>query len=174
MQLQFVQPAAAFLILNSSNPVDGTPLGSVDNLLVDLHRQVPFGAGSDFIDEQLGTTGLSKGVVVKLLASTSTAQISLALKSLMNRQQQTLDVRFVAAVDPAKLDIDSHDYSVEYFRRESAIDTQFIFHGDSCAKLVHHVTGIVARSITHRSKARNFEEAIQLLAALIRNESLLR
>lgn len=174
MQLQFVQPATAFLILNSSSPVDGTPLGSVDNLLVDLHRQVPFGAGTDFIDEQLETTGLSKGVVVKLLASTSTAQISLALKSLMNRQQQTLDVRFVAAVDPAKLDIESHDYSVEYFRRESAIDTQFIFHGDSCAKLVHHATGIVARSITHRSKARNFEEAIQLLAALIRNESLLR
>ena len=91
----------------------------------------------------------------------------------MNRQHQTLDVRFVAADDLAKLDIDSHDYSIEYFRRESAMNTQFIFHGDSCAKLVHHATGTVARSITHRNKARNFEEAIQLLAALLRNESLL-
>ena len=173
MQLQFVPPAAAFLILNASNPVDGTPLGSADNLLADLHRQVPFGVGSDFIDEQFDTTGPRKGVVIKLSASTSTAQISLALKSLMNRQHQTLDVRFVAADDLAKLDIDSHDYSIEYFRQESAVNTQFIFHGDSCAKLVHHAPGTVARSITHRNKARNFEEAIQLLAALLRNESLL-
>ena len=66
MQLQFVPPAAAFLILNASNPVDGTPLSSVDNLLVDLHRQVPFGAGNDFIDEQFDTTGPRKGVVIKL------------------------------------------------------------------------------------------------------------
>lgn len=174
MQLQLVQPATAFLILYSSNPADGTSLGPVGNLLADLHKQVPFSAACDFIDERFDTTGLSTEVVVKLVEGTSTAQISQALKNLLNRRVQTLDVRFVAAIDPDELDIDAHDYSIEYFRREGAVNTQFIFHGDSCAKLVHYATGNVARSTRHRNKARNLEEAVQLLAALIRNESLLR
>ena len=171
MQLKL---AEAFLVLNSSNPVDGTPLGLVSNLLLDLHEQVPFGAAGDFIDEQFDTTGLSRGVVVKFLEGASTAQISLALESILNRQPQTLDVQFVAGIDPAKLDIGAHDYSIEYFRQEGPANTQFIFHADSCVKLVHHATGIVARCITHRNKAQNLEEAVQLLAALIRNESLFR
>jgi hypothetical protein len=65
-----------------------------------------------------------------------------------------------AVVDPSEL-------QVEYFRRELAMDSEFVVHVDSCVRLTHSATGAVVRSTCHRSQAANYKEALALMQSLL-------
>jgi hypothetical protein len=174
MQLQFATPADAFLILRSLNLPDGTPLGQVGNFFQDLSRLVDLGRTYKIIDEHFGASGVWKAAAFKFLPDIYYAPMASAIQQLLlTKYSATVEVQFVAAFEPAEITLGADEYSVEHFRKEGVRDSQMIAHTENCVKLVHHATGTVARSTECRNKTLNFEEAIQLLAALVRNQSLL-
>jgi len=63
--------------------------------------------------------------------------------------------------------INPSELQVTYFRKELAVDSRFVIHTESCARLGHITTGIVVRSTCRRSKAANYEEALGLMQSLL-------
>ncbi|CAN7556774.1 peptide chain release factor family protein [Polaromonas sp. LjRoot131] len=64
-------------------------------------------------------------------------------------------------------EVNLSELQVAYFRKERAVDSKFVVHGDNCAKLTHSATGLVARSTWHRSRAANYKEALALMQSLL-------
>jgi len=71
-----------------------------------------------------------------------------------------------AATEPGQF-LSLDDVSTEYFRREFAVDSQFVVHRETCVRLTHRPTGLAARCTDDRRKSRNFEEALLVLASLV-------
>lgn len=174
MQLRRVPAADAFLILRTRHARQDSSRDPVNRFFAELHQLVGLGRTYDVIDERLHADGRCKELTIKFLADICYAPMASAIAQLLADQHcQWVQAQFVAALDPAEITLRAHDYTVEHFRREGAIDSGMVVHLRSCVKLVHHASGTEARSTSHRNRDWNLEEALQLLAALVRNHSLL-
>jgi hypothetical protein len=78
-----------------------------------------------------------------------------------------VSVQLIPASSAVSVDVGSADFSVEHFRREFAVDSQFTCHGVSCTRITHRPSGSTARSTMHRSRLANDEEAIVLMSSIL-------
>lgn len=174
MQLQWVPAADAFLILRALGTQEDAPREPVNRFFVELDGQTPLGRTYDVIDERLHPDRCCRELTIKFLADICYAPLAAAIRQLLaERHGRWVQAQFIAALDPGEIALQAQDYAVEHFRREGAVDSGMVVHAKSCVKLLHHASGIEARCSSHRSKDKNLEEALQLLAALVRNQSLL-
>lgn len=136
-------------------------------------HQVAIDSGSiEIVDEQQTTdAGDLAGVVLKISARLSLETLLRLSDEIKANCPQGVSAQLVKGVPPAEFVLDPEDLSIEYFRREFAVDSNMIRHTDSCAKLTHRPTGGSARSTVHRSRALNYEEALFLLEALLRSDA---
>jgi hypothetical protein len=129
----------------------------------------------EILDEEcLNAAGDIASYALKIserLPESAYAQLSEAARSASRNGAEHRLLRAVATPDQV---LNREDVSTEYFRREFAVDSQFIVNRESGVKLTHRPTGLTARCTAHRHKERNIDEALFLLAALVANSGPMR
>jgi hypothetical protein len=122
------------------------------------------------VDEEQGSErGDLIGAAVKISEPLSSAALDRLLEVLKRELPPEVSFRLLHGATRSELSILPEELSVEYFRKEFAVDSRMVHHSTSCAKLTHLPTQVSSRSTDHRSRIANYEEALFLLASLLRN-----
>ena len=123
----------------------------------------------DIVDEQrLNEGGDLSAAVLKLLAPLSRERMQALPERLALELPEGVSVRLVEAAQWHEATIPCDELAVEYFMHEFARHGRMIRQTTGCVKLVHLPTGISCRSTAHRRRQSNYEEALLLLASLLK------
>lgn len=122
-------------------------------------------------EEQSSNAGDLASATVKITKPLSITLYKTLLACLRASCPDGVSVQLISASSAEPINVDSTDFVVEHFRREFSMDSQFIFHAESCTKITHRPTGITTRSTIHRSRLVNDEEAIVLMSSILKVRS---
>jgi len=123
----------------------------------------------DVVDEQrLNEGGDLSAAVLKLLAPLSRERMQALPDRLAMELPEGVSFRLIEGARWNEAAIPSDELAVEYFVHEFARHGRMIRRTTSCVKLVHLPTGIACRSTAHRRRQSNYEEALLLLASLLK------
>lgn len=121
------------------------------------------------VDEvRVNASGDVAELALKITEPMSTATVQLLAQELKQKLAAGASFDIFPGAGCLELLIPAAELHVEYFRREFAGDSRMVSHTTSCVRLTHRPTGIVARSMDHRSRIVNYEEALYLLASLLK------
>jgi hypothetical protein len=121
---------------------------------------------AEIIDEQFREhTADLIGFALKASGPTAYETLLPLMPNLQSDHPGSVTVQLVNEVVDAEVNL--LEFQVAYFRKERAVDSKFVVHGDSCVRLTHSATGLVARSTWHRSRAANYKEALALMQSLL-------
>jgi len=89
------------------------------------------------------------------------------LAELINSRPPFVSVSLLEEIGDEVFPLDPASVEVTWFRNPSAVDSSFVQHIDSCARLVHPASGTAAQCTDSRSRAKNHAEALALLRSRI-------
>lgn len=119
-------------------------------------------------EEWRSKDGDISAVVIKLSRELSRDVIQALTEELRLCLPQNVCFRLVKGIQWNEVAIRPDDVTVEYFLHEFSTRGRMVWPTTSCVKLIHRPTGTISRSTTHRRRADNYEEALLLLASLLR------
>lgn len=124
---------------------------------------------TEILDEEWrnGDGDLS-AAVLKLSGSLSNEAIRALPQTLRRRLVGGISFRLVRAAQWCEAAIPTDELELEYFLHEFSRPSRMTAKTASCVRLRHRTTGILSRSTTHRNRAKNYEEALLLLASLLK------
>jgi hypothetical protein len=123
----------------------------------------------EFVDEERRSKdGDLSAAVLKLLRPLSREAIRALPEKLQRSLPEGVSFRVVEAAQWNEAAIPPDEMTVEYSLHEFARRGRMVSPTTSCVKLMHRHTGTLCRSTTHRRRIRNYEEALLLLASLLK------
>lgn len=122
-------------------------------------------------EERANATGDMLGVVLKISEQMPVEPYQWLSEELRAKYCDGVKARLLKGVQPVEMILQPMDFLVDYFREEFAVNSPMVHHTDSCVKLTHLATGVIARSTTHRSRSMNYDEALLLLESLVRERT---
>lgn len=121
-----------------------------------------------FDEERRSGHGNLSAAVLKLSGSLSNEAILALPENLRRRLAEGIGFRLVRAARWSEAAIPPDELELEYFLHEFSKQSPMVWKTTSCVRLRHIPTGILCRSTAHRSRAKNYEEALLLLASLLK------
>lgn len=106
--------------------------------------------------------------VLKLSGSLSNEAIRALPQALRRRLAEGISFRLVPAAQWGEAAIPIDELELEYFLHEFSRPSRMIAKTTSCVRLRHKTSGIVCRSTAHQRRATNYQEALLLLASLLK------
>jgi hypothetical protein len=123
----------------------------------------------DFLDEERPSNkGDLSAAVLRMSAPLSKEAIRSTLEIVRRGLPEGGSFRVIEAVQWSDAAIPLDELALEYFQHEFSRRGRMVSPTTSCAKLTHRPTGTVCRSTLHRRRAKNYEEALLLLASLLK------
>jgi len=119
-------------------------------------------------EERRSKDGDMSAAVLKLPRPLSIGAIRALPKRLQEDLPEGVSFRVLEAAQWNEAAIPPNELTVEYFLHEFSRRSRMVSPTTSCVKLIHQPTGIFCRSTTHRNRERNYEEALLLLASLLK------
>lgn len=119
-------------------------------------------------EERRSKDGDISAAVIKLSTALSRDAIQALTEELRLSLPQNGCFRLVTGAQWNDAAILPNELTVEYFLYEFSTRSRMVWPTTSCVKLVHRPTGITSRSTTHRRRVDNYEEALLLLASLLK------
>lgn len=128
---------------------------------------------TEILDEELrnGDGDLS-AAVLKLSGLLSNEAIRALPQTFRRRLDEGINFRLVRAAQWCEAAIPADELELEYFLHEFSRPSCTIVKTTSCVRLRHRPTGILCRSTAHRRRAMNYQEALLLLASLLKESRL--
>jgi hypothetical protein len=120
-------------------------------------------------EERRGSQGELSAAVLKFLGVRRKEAAGAVQERLMRQLPESIGFRVVEAAQWGEAKIPADELAVEYFLHEFSRRSFMIGQTTSSVKLVHRRTGISCRSTAHRRRQRNYEEALLLLASLLKD-----
>lgn len=119
-------------------------------------------------EERRSEDGDISAAVIKLSRELSRSAIQALTEELQLSLPNNVCFRLVKGAQWNDAAIPPNELTVEYFLHEFSTRGRMVWPTTSCVKLVHRPTGITCRSTTHRRRLDNYEEALLLLASLLK------
>lgn len=124
---------------------------------------------AEILDEELrnGDGDLS-AAVLKLSGPLSSEAVCALPQALRRRLGEGISFRLVRAAQWCEAAIPTDELELEYFLYEFSRPSCMIAKTTSCVRLRHRPTGMLCRSTAHQRRAMNYQEALLLLASLLK------
>lgn len=123
----------------------------------------------EVIDEESRSgNGDLSAAVLKLSGALSNEALLALPETLGRRLAEGISFRLVQAVQWSEAAISPDELELEYFLHEFSRQSPMVWKTTSSVRLKHRTTGILCRSTAHRRRATNYQEALLLLASLLK------
>jgi len=105
--------------------------------------------------------------IFKVSGEDAHACLAKELAELISSQPPSVSVSLLEEIGEEVFPLDLASVEVTWFRNSSTVDSSFVQHTDSCARLVHPASGTAAQCTDNRSRVENHAEASALLRSRI-------
>lgn len=123
----------------------------------------------EILDEEWRSgDGDLSAAVLKLMGPLSGDATRALPGTLRRRLGEGISFRVVPAAEWSEVAIPTGELELEYFLQEYSRQSPMVWKSTSCVRLRHRPSGMLCRSTAHRSRAKNYEEALLLLASLLK------
>ncbi|MDP3226594.1 MAG: hypothetical protein Q8N13_01290 [Acidovorax sp.] len=119
-------------------------------------------------EERRNGNGDLSAAVLKLSGALSNEALCALPETLGRRLAEGISFRLVRAVQWSEAAIPTDELELEFFLHEFSRQSPMVWKTTSSVRLRHRTTGILCRSTAHRRRATNYQEALLLLASLLK------